>query len=202
MFATLLLTTYTLIAQPQPADTVTVDSRQTLEQALEGTTAPDSITRQLTLVEVEYYSFDGQLHQGQLLIHRDLADDIRQVFREIKARRFPIESVIPIRFDRPNNGTSMDTLNNTYGFHYRTVNTSKSARLSAHARGRAIDINPFQNPAILRNGTVIPREGVYDPHSPGTLTRETWLTRLFRQLGWQWGGNWNSLKDYMHFEKP
>ena len=59
-----------------------------------------------------------------------------------------------------------------------------------------------QNPAILRNGTVIPREGVYDPHSPGTLTRETWLTRLFRQLGWQWGGNWNSLKDYMHFEKP
>ena len=167
MFATLLLTTYTLIAQPQPADTVTVDSRQTLEQALEGTTAPDSITRQLTLVKVEYYSFDGQLHQGQLLIHRDLADDIRRVFREIKARRFPIESVIPIRFDRPNNGTSMDTLNNTYGFHYRTVNTSKSARLShGHSPRRRLrptqprhpDPRDVAHPTISPTGMAVGRE--------------------------------------------
>lgn len=184
-----------------PADSVVVDSRQTLEQALAGTTAPDSIVRRLALVDVEYYGFDGRLHRGQVVVHRDLADDVRAVFREVKARRFPVQSVIPIRFDRPNNGTSMDTLNNTYGFHYRPKATFKTNQLSAHSYGRAIDINPFQNPALLRSGRVIPAGGRYDLQTPGTLSDTSALVRLFRRLGWQWGGRWASVKDRMHFEK-
>lgn len=194
-FLALSLTTAT-------ADSAIVDSRQTLEQAIAGTTAPDSIIRTLALVNVEYYSFDGRLHVGQIVVHRDLAGDVKQVFEAIKNRKFPVQSVIPIKFDKPDNGTSMDTLNNTYGFHYRSVTTVATAKLSAHSYGRAVDINPFQNPAILKSGKILPVGGSYNPQAEGTLMVTTPVTRLFRQLGWAWGGSWNSLKDYMHFEKP
>lgn len=200
MFVTTLLAF--LFATTSPSDNVIVDSRQTFQEAIAGTTAPDSILRTLTLVDVEYYSFDRRLHRGQIVVHKELAEDVRRIFRKIEALRFPVESVIPIRFDKPDNGTSMDTLNNTYGFHYRPKATFRTARLSAHAYGRAVDINPFRNPAILRSGQRIPAAGRYDPRQPGTLTAVSPLVRIFRQLGWRWGGSWASVKDYMHFEKP
>lgn len=200
MLSTLLLA-LSLAANPSQ-DSVVVDSRQTFEQAVAGTSAPDSVIRTLTLVDVEYYSFDGRLHRGQIVVHQELAADVRQVFREIKACKFPVQSVIPVKFDKPGNGTSMDTLNNTYGFHYRPKATFRTSQLSAHSYGRAVDINPFQNPAILRSGKILPAGGHYDPQAPGTLTSVSPPTRLFRQLGWKWGGSWASMKDYMHFEKP
>lgn len=191
-----------LTAAVQQIDSTIVDSRQTFEQAVAGTAAPDSILRTLTLVDVEYYSFDSRLHRGQIVIHKDLAEDVKYIFREIKASKFPVQSVIPVKFDKPDNGTSMDTLNNTYGFHYRPKVTYKTRQLSSHSYGRAIDINPFQNPAVLRNGRTIPAKGRYDPQSPGTLTAISPITRIFRRAGWRWGGLWASVKDYMHFEKP
>lgn len=199
MFPALLLTLSLTTGVP---DSVVVDSRMTFEQAVAGTSAPDSIIRTLTLVDVEYYSFDNCLHRGQIVIHKELADEIEYIFGEIKTLKFPVQSVIPIKFDKPGNGTSMDTLNNTYGFHYRPKATFKTRQLSAHSYGRAIDINPFQNPAILRNGKQVPSKGYYDPQIPGTLTANSPLTRIFRKAGWRWGGSWASLKDYMHFEKP
>lgn len=199
MFLTVFLALGLTVGTP---DSIIIDSRQTFEQAIAGTAAPDSIIQTLTLVDVEYYSFDGWLHAGQIVVHRDLADDIKYVFEEIKGRKFPVQSVMPIKFDKPDNGTSMDTLNNTYGFHYRPVATARTAKLSAHSYGRAVDINPFQNPAVLKSGKILPAAGCYDPQATGTLTGTVPITQLFRQLGWTWGGSWISLKDYMHFEKP
>lgn len=194
--ASLVLASVLSLSEP-----VVVDSDQTLAQAVAGTSAPDSVVRTLEIVAVEYYAFDGKLHRGQMVVHRAVADDVKRIFGEIKRRKFPVQSVIPIKFDRPNNGTSMDTLNNSYGFHYRPIVTAKTTKLSVHSTGRAIDINPFQNPAVLKNGTILPRGAAYVPQVAGTLTDQTWLTQLFEKLGWEWGGEWVSLKDYMHFEK-
>ena len=188
-------------AYPGPQGLI-VDSSLTLEQAVEGTTAPANIIASLCITDVEYYGFDGELHRGQIVIHHELAGEVRKIFKEIRQMRFPVESVIPVRFDLPDNGTTMDTLNNTYGFHYRAVTTSGSGKLSVHSYGRAIDINPYQNPAVLSGGRVIPPGSVYDPEAPGTLTGESEIVKLFLRYGWQWGGAWSSLKDYMHFEKP
>lgn len=199
MFLTAFLALSLTTAAP---DSTIVDSWQTLEEAIAGTIAPDNITKTLTLVDVEYYSFDGRLHAGQIVVHRSLANDVKQVFEEIKDRKFPVQSIIPIKFDKPDNGTSMDTLNNTYGFHYRPVAIAATTKLSAHSYGRAVDINPFQNPAILKNGKILPVGSRYDPQTEGSLTDTVFVTRLFRKLGWIWGGGWISLKDYMHFEKP
>lgn len=193
--ASLLLTT------APPADSIIIDSQQTFEQAIEGTSAPDAIIRTLEMVDVEYYGFDGKLHRGQIIVHKDLAKDVAAIFGEIKRLRFPVESVIPVKFDLPDNGTSMDTLNNSMGFHYRVISTFQTDKLSYHAYGRAVDINPFQNPAILKSGKIIPEGGSYDPEARGTILLNSEIVKLFRKYGWQWGGSWRSLKDYMHFEK-
>lgn len=185
-----------------PVDPIIVDSQITFEQAIEGTSAPDEITETLELIDLDYYGFDGLLHRGQMLVHRELAGEIREIFDQIKSAGFPIESILPIRFDLPENGTTMDTLNNSMCFHYRPISTFKTTKLSVHSYGRAIDINPYQNPAILRSGRVIPEGADFDPKVKGTIDHDSPVVKIFDRYGWDWGGRWRSLKDYMHFEKP
>jgi len=156
------------------------------------------------MLEVLYYSFDGKIHKGQLVIDRRLAGDIREVFRVALATKFLINSVIPISHPRfyangkYNEDDQSMMFNNTSAFNYRTATRSKN--LSMHAYGFAIDINPVQNPYIKKR-LVLPPGAVYDPRRPGTLTRNCPVVKAFLRLGWTWGGNWKSLKDYQHFEK-
>jgi hypothetical protein len=117
--------------------------------------------------------------------------------------RPPVASVIPI--SDPvffANGRWSDHLsmaaNNTSSFNYRVV--AGTSTLSAHATGRAIDINPAFNPYI-RGADTEPPGAVYDPTRPGTLTATHPVTRRFLELGWTWGGDFVALKDYQHFEK-
>ena len=69
-----------------------------------------------------------------------------------------------------------------------------------HSYGYAIDINPVQNPYI-KGKIVLPEGAVYDPAKPGTLAASGPVVKCFQGLGWEWGGNWKSLKDYQHFQK-
>ncbi len=194
LLALLLLTSINLSAQ------VVVDSNITLEQALDGTLAPTSITDSIVIVDVEYYSDDSRLHRGQILIYAALSGDVKEIFEFIKEERIPIKMVVPIKFDLPDGNTTMANLNNTYGFHYRHINGSE--RLSNHSFGRAIDINPFDNPYISSSGVTIPKGGEYAPQTnPLSMSRDSALVAKFISLGWVWGGNWDTPKDYMHFEK-
>ncbi len=193
-----LFSTSSLLASSQSM--IIIDSDLTLDEALIGTSAPGSIIESLTIVNVEYYSTDSALHRGQLVINRLLRDDIIEVFEFIKENKIIIDMVIPIRFDLPNNGTSMANLNNSYSFHYRDK-VNKSNSFSMHAFGMAIDINPFDNPYISSTNRVLPQGAVYNTNSPKSLTQSSALVQKFLSLGWTWGGNWSSSKDYMHFEK-
>lgn len=180
-----------------------IDSNITLSQALRKF-APAEIKEKQWLVEVLYYSFDGKIHKGQIIIDKRLAEDIREVFMVALNDKFPINSVIPISHNRFfNNGNWNDDnqsmlANNTSGFNYRMVTGGK--KLSNHAYGFAVDINPVQNPYIKKD-VVLPKGAVYDIKAPGTLTPESSVVKAFKRLGWTWGGEWNSLKDYQHFEK-
>ena len=180
-----------------------VDSNITLSEALRKY-SPPKFKRGQRLVEVLYYSFDGRIHKGQLIIDERLVRDIQEVFRVALRTKFPIQSVIPVSHNRfykdgewNSDGQSMLS-NNTSAFNYRRATGSK--KLSMHAYGFAIDINPFQNPYIKRK-VVLPPGAVYDTRKPGTLAYNSSVVRTFKRLGWTWGGNWKSLKDYQHFEK-
>jgi peptidoglycan L-alanyl-D-glutamate endopeptidase CwlK len=53
-------------------DNVIIDSQMTLEESLKGTKAPQDVIDDLSLIDVQYYSFDGKLHQGQIVVHNDV----------------------------------------------------------------------------------------------------------------------------------
>lgn len=184
------------------SEAVIIDSKMTSKEAFAGlsTDCPEKIRRRQKLIEVKYYSFDKKIHQGQLVIDAELENDIKTVFNLAFKQRFPLQSVIPIaakQFGWDDN-LSM-AANNTSAFNYRfSVGTT---HLSKHAYGRAIDINPFQNPYIKGN-TVLPKGAKYDSTAAGVLTKNHPIVRAFVRLGWTWGGSWISLKDYQHFQKP
>jgi peptidoglycan LD-endopeptidase CwlK len=67
--------------------------------------------------------------------------------------------------------------------------------------GMSIDINPRSNPYIGEKGKVTPRGAHYDPSKPGTLHADHPIVKEFDRLGWDWGGDWETIKDYQHFEK-
>lgn len=183
-----------------------IDSRMTDLEAFEGLDpkCPEDIRKRQRVVKLKYYSADGKIHLGQLVIDTDLVKDIRKVFAIALKERFPIYSVIPIsdqRFrkdGRWDDELSMEA-NNTSAFNYQEI--TGGGRLSNHAYGRAIDINTFLNPYI-KDGLVLPHGAKYDPGIAGTFTSNHPIVRAFLQLGWDWGGKWTSPRDYQHFEKP
>ena len=182
-----------------------MDSDLTREQAVYANQPPDvpaEVQARLAVVEVDYLGFDGQAHQGQVVIHQALAEDIRQVFRVMLDTGFPLESVLPVA--HPLNqakgpyGLSPDT-GNTSGWAWRPgVGTGE---VSLHGLGLALDINPRLNPYV-RGETILPPGAAYDPARPGTLTANSPVVRAFKALGWSWGGDWSKgYKDFMHFQK-
>ena len=183
-----------------------IDSRMTENEALDGLDpkCPQEIRKRQRVVKLKYYSSDGKIHQGQVVIDGELKNDIKKVFALALKEHFPVYSVIPIsdkRFrkeGRWDDELSMEA-NNTSAFNYREI--TGGGHLSNHAYGRAIDINTFQNPYI-KDPVVLPHGAKYDPSIPGTFTSDNPIVRVFVQFGWDWGGNWTSPKDYQHFEKP
>jgi hypothetical protein len=172
-----------------------VDSNLSLEAALKGCKCPEDIKQDQALVDVQYYSFDNHLHTGQIVVNKDLADDVKEIFKEIADSKFPIAKVVPIcKYDWSDDDSV--AADNTSGFNYRTVPATH--HLSHHALGRAIDLNPAENPYM---DPVRGTDQKYDPSVPGTLTRESPPTVIFRRHGWSWGGTWRRGRDYQHFEK-
>jgi len=180
-----------------------VDSNITLSKALEKP-APEEFKKRQRLVEVLYYSFDGKIHKGQVVIEKRLVKDIKKVFNAALENKFPVKSAIPISSDvfftngKWNEDNQSMMSNNSAGFNYRKVTGGNY--LSNHAYGFAIDINPVQNPYIKAD-VVLPPGAVYDINAPGTLTEDLAIVKTFKRLGWKWGGNYKDLKDYQHFEK-
>jgi len=183
-----------------------IDSRMSKKESFEGLDpkCPEEIRQRQKVVKLKYYSMDGKIHRGQLVIDKELVKDVTKVFKLALKERFPIYSVIPVSDQRfRKNGRWDDELsmeaNNTSGFNYREI--TGGGRLSNHAYGRAIDIYTFLNPYI-KGDIVLLHGSKYDPGIAGTFTAGHPIVRAFLELGWVWGGNWTSRPDYQHFEKP
>lgn len=176
-----------------------IDSRMTFAEAVAGTRAPLHVIRELCLVDVLYYSFDGKLHQGQVIVHQSVRPDVEEIFALIKRERFPIAKAVPIVKYGWSDNASM-AANNTSAFNYRRV--AGTRRLSRHATGHAVDINPVQNPVIYRTGRISPKGAFYQPGTKGTLSEDSPVVRAFIERGWRWGGHFESMMDAHHFQKP
>ena len=155
--------------------------------------------RRLRLVRVSYWRFDGTIRTGRLVVHRDQATNIVTVMRRLYAVRFPIRRMRLVDAYDGNDRRSMRA-DNTSAFNCRPVSGTSS--WSQHAYGRAIDVNPVENPYVS-GSYVSPSNGAeYADRSlqrPGMIHAGDGVVRAFRSVGWGWGGNWTSPKDYQHF---
>lgn len=154
----------------------------------------------LVSVTLDYWGFDGMVHRGQIVVARSQGDNVVDIFGRLFEIRYPIHSVVPIG-DLPEGIEDDDpNYNNTSGLHCRRA--TGSTRWSEHAKGLAIDINPFLNPFITRDEIWPANSGKYRDRAlgePGMITAGDDVVDAFAESGWLWGGYWRSIKDYHHF---
>jgi hypothetical protein len=160
--------------------------------------------KDLRLVEVSYWNFEGKVRTGPLVLHERVAADILWVFKRLFRARFPIEEIKLAAKDRPitpEDYWDKSRRSVTASFNCRPATGSTS--LSHHSYGWAIDINPLQNPYVRGDGSVL--RHVAKPYRDRSLQRKGMIhdgdivVRSFARIGWEWGGHWHTLKDYMHF---
>ncbi len=177
---------------------VITDCHYTLDSALRGTKAPKEILDSITLLDVVYFGFDSKLHRGQILVNKEVAEDVKFLFELMRKERFPIKSTIPIVAFDWDDDKSMEA-NNTSSFNYRKVAGKNTP--SNHSWGRAIDINPFTNPAVYKSGKISPKGAKYIKSAKGAINGKSKILLEMKKRGWEWGGVWTSLKDYQHIQK-
>jgi hypothetical protein len=156
--------------------------------------------KNLRLIKMSYWGFDGSAHMGEMVLNRRVVDDVLLVFRKMFDARFAIRRMRLVDVYGGNDDRSM-VADNTSAFNCRKV--TGGSEWSQHAYGWAIDINPVENPYISRSGKVSPPNGAkYADRSlreKGMIHRRGVVNRAFQSIGWGWGGNWRSIKDYQHF---
>ena len=175
-----------------------------LLMALGASAQPEGVV--LDTLQVQHVDFQGKTQQGIIICNRAITKDLREVFAELYRRKYPIERIRPISEYGDDDERSMQA-NNTSCYCYRPI--EGSTKLSNHALGRAIDVNPLYNPCVRRkkDGTLLIQPATGRPYVDRSksfkykITPKDLCYRLFTQHGFRWGGSWHSLKDYQHFEK-
>ncbi len=187
------------------------DLTEELKARITGKSYPDTAEpiqisyEELAYVHILHYDFQAQVQEGELICNQAIAQDLLDIFRELYEHQYPIEKVWLIDAYNADDELSMAD-NNTSCFNYRTV--PGKSKLSNHSYGCAIDINPLYNPYVrTKDGKVLvspQNAGEYADRSadfPYKIDREDLCYQLFTEHGFEWGGAWNSSKDYQHFEK-
>lgn len=171
---------------------------------------PNVALDDLRYLKLLHYNFDHRLQIGELIVNARIAADVLEIFKELYEAEYEIQSMHLVDNYWTGDGGTSDSAsieeNNTSAFNYRVVTGGK--KLSNHAYGFAIDINPQQNPYVsYRDGVAhwshenandyIKRDSGLDH----VITHEDLAFQVFHRFGFTWGGDWNNPKDYQHFEK-
>jgi len=171
---------------------------------------PDIGLHELRYLKLLHYNFSHEIQVGELIVHAELAEDCLEIFRKLFEQEYEIYSMYLIEEFWEGTGNKSDTAscdaNNSSAFCYRPI--TGGGELSNHAYGRAIDINPQQNPYVsYRYGyptwhhdnadDYIDRDTGY----AHMITHADLCFQLFTEYGFTWGGDWELVKDYQHFEK-
>lgn len=154
----------------------------------------------LRAVRARHVGFDGAAHDGVLVVHRDVARRALAVLRRLYAARFPIRRMRPIERYGGSDFRSIEA-GNTSAFNCRAVTGGR--RWSEHAYGRAIDLNPLENPYVNAAGrTLHARSRPYLDRRrvrPGMAVEGSIAVRAFGAQGFRWGGRWAAPVDHQHF---
>ena len=158
----------------------------------------------LRYIRVLHCGFDGKTHIGELVVNKKILKDILYIFKKLYLNDYPIEKMkLADDYNADDDASMAD--NNTSSFNFRVVEGTQ--KLSNHAYGLAVDINPLYNPYVLiKNG----KKKIEPPDAkkyadrkldcPYYIKKGDLLWKLFHERGFTWGGSWRS-PDYQHFSK-
>ncbi len=146
----------------------------------------------LRLIRINYWGFDGYRYRGEMVISSAVARRAAAALEDMYDGRYPIRRMY--RVDRfgwskklhgANDYASMRA-DNTSAFNCRSV-VNKPSVLSPHARGRAVDVNTWENP--YRSATGLVPNTWWASHSN---PRYAWrsgshaVVRIWRSHGFRW----------------
>ena len=160
----------------------------------------------LRYIHVLHKDLEGNTHEGEIICNVYIAYDVLDIFMKLYDAGYPIERVRLVDEYDANDELSMRD-NNSSSFNFRFI--SHTTKISKHGLGLAIDINTLYNPYVKEvDGKKIlepATAGEYTDRSkefPYKIDTEDLCYKLFTEHGFEWGGNWKSVKDYQHFEVP
>lgn len=162
---------------------------------------------ELRLVKVKYLGFDGNTKNGELVVHQSIANEVITIFDELYDIDYPIKQVVRIDKFKGSDFASIEA-DNTSAFNCRKA--TGGGKWSKHSYGKAIDINPIENPYIFRGGSTSHKasykyinrniKNINTPQEKAMLLPNSKAVKIFKKYGWRWGGDWR-VKDYQHFDK-
>ena len=137
--------------------------------------------KHMVWVEIPVWKLkNGQKVPGKMKVQvlNLLAEEVKEIFTEIYngPEKFPIKSI--------------------GGYEWRSNGIS-----SLHSLGRAIDINPDENPQLSPEGKVLVGKKWEPGQNPYSITPDGDVVRAFTSRGWVWGAGYRR-PDYMHFDFP
>jgi poly-gamma-glutamate synthesis protein (capsule biosynthesis protein) len=152
----------------------------------------------LAYLTVDHVTFDGGAARGELIVAAVIAPRAVALFRRLWQLGFPIRRLRLVDDYAADDDRSM-AADNSSAFNFRVV--AGTSTLSQHALGRAIDINPVENP-WRRPDRILPDAGrAFADRTdirPGMIVRPGPVVAALDELGWEWGGDWMHAFDDHH----
>lgn len=158
----------------------------------------------LRYVHVLHKDLEGNTHEGEIICNTYIAYDVLDIFMKLYEANYPIERIRLVdEYDADDELSMRD--NNSSSFNFRFI--SHTTKISKHGLGLAIDINTLYNPYVKEvNGKKILEPATAEEYTdrsknfPYKIDTEDLCYKLFTEHGFEWGGNWKTVKDYQHFE--
>ena len=146
----------------------------------------------LRYLHVLHKDLEGNTLEGEMICNVYIAYDVLDILMKLYEAGYPIER--------------MRLVDEYVNFRFITHTT----RISKHGLGLAVDINTLYNPyvKITADGKTIlepATAGAYTDRTkdfPYKIDSDDLCYKLFTEHGFEWGGNWKTVKDYQHFEVP
>jgi poly-gamma-glutamate synthesis protein (capsule biosynthesis protein) len=163
--------------------------------------------KDLCYIRLNHWDFYGKIRTGELIVHKEIAKEVIGIFEALYQEKYPIKQMHLVSDFGGSDWHSIEA-DNTSAFNCRNATGTK--RWSRHAYGKAIDINPLENPYISTAGHISHKASLNyktrkhqntTPQDRALLLRDDPATKIFKKYGWKWGGEFVGEKDYQHFSK-
>jgi hypothetical protein len=163
--------------------------------------------KDLRYLRIKHLDFNGEEQMGEMIVHQEVSAEVTEIFEALYNAGYPIKKMRLVSDYKGSDWQSIES-DNTSAFNCRAATGSK--KWSKHSYGKAIDINPIENPYISRKGYIshkasqtyrkrVHQKSTYADQA--VFLKDDKAVQIFKKHGWEWGGDWVGVKDYQHFSK-